>query len=121
MDLPRTHLVVQKSMMTPRTEHSVAQIEQIAGNAAIAEETGPVPTARRVGHLLSCWIACSGRLIKCQLFTIFPLVRDGQCNGTADADFGQTEFGHPYLTDFGQSDFGQTDFGKKKLTDFGQP
>ena len=23
----------------------------------------------------------------------------------ADADFGQTDFGHPYLTDFGQADF----------------
>ena len=39
----------------------------------------------------------------------------------AETDFGQTDFGHPYLTDFGQSDFGQTDFGQKKLTDFGQP
>ena len=40
---------------------------------------------------------------------------------TAETDFGQTDFGHPYLTDFGQSDFGQTDFGQKNLTDFGQP
>ena len=39
----------------------------------------------------------------------------------AETDFDQTDFGHPYLTDFGQSDFGQTDFGQKKLTDFGQP
>ena len=41
--------------------------------------------------------------------------------GIAETDFGQTDFGHPYLTDFGQSDFGQTDFGQKNLTDFGQP
>ena len=38
----------------------------------------------------------------------------------ADADFGQTDFGHPYLTDFGKSDKGQTDFGQTNLTDFGQ-
>ena len=25
----------------------------------------------------------------------------------AETDFGQTDFGHPYLTDFGQTDFGQ--------------
>ena len=30
-----------------------------------------------------------------------------------DADFGQTDFGHPYLTDFGRSDFGQTVWPKK--------
>ena len=30
---------------------------------------------------------------------------------SAETDFGQTDFGHPYLTDFGQ----------KNLTDFGQP
>ena len=30
---------------------------------------------------------------------------------SAETDFGQTDFGHPYLTDFGQ----------KILTDFGQP
>ena len=34
-----------------------------------------------------------------------------------ETDFGQTDFGHRYPTDFGQSDFGQTDFGQ---TDFGQ-
>ena len=28
----------------------------------------------------------------------------------AEADFGQTDFGHPYLTDFGQSDFHQNCF-----------
>ena len=39
---------------------------------------------------------------------------------TADADFGQSDFGHPCLTDFGQSNFGQTDYGQKKLTDFEQ-
>ena len=27
--------------------------------------------------------------------------------GQAETDFGQTDFGHPYLTDFGQTDFGQ--------------
>ena len=26
---------------------------------------------------------------------------------SAETDFGQTDFGHPYLTDFGQTDFGQ--------------
>ena len=26
----------------------------------------------------------------------------------AETDFGQTDFGHLYLTNFGQSDFGQT-------------
>ena len=35
------------------------------------------------------------------------------CEASADAHFGQTDFGHPYVTDFGQSDFGQTDFGPK--------
>ena len=40
---------------------------------------------------------------------------------TAETNFGQTDFGHPYLTDFGQSDFGQTDFGQKILPNFGQP
>ena len=39
----------------------------------------------------------------------------------AETDFGQTDFGHPYLTDFGQSDLGKTDFGQTNLTDFGQP
>ena len=32
-----------------------------------------------------------------------------------ETDFGQSDFGHPYPTDFGQSDFGQSDFGQ---TDF---
>ena len=32
---------------------------------------------------------------------------------TAETDFGQ-DFGHPYLTDFGQTDFGQL---SKVLTD----
>ena len=39
----------------------------------------------------------------------------------ADTDFGQTDFGHPHLTDFGQSDSRQTDFGQTFLTDFAQP
>ena len=34
-----------------------------------------------------------------------------------ETDFGQTDFGNRYPTDFGQTDFGQTDFGQ---TDFGQ-
>ena len=29
-----------------------------------------------------------------------------------ETDFGQTDFGHPYPTDFGQTDFAQTDFGQ---------
>ena len=29
-----------------------------------------------------------------------------------EADFGQSDFGHRYPTDFGQTDFGQTDFGQ---------
>ena len=36
---------------------------------------------------------------------------------SVETDFGQTDFGHRYPTDFGQTDFGQTDFGQ---TDFGQ-
>ena len=35
--------------------------------------------------------------------------RDGQL---VETDFGQTDFGHRYPTDFGQTDFGQTDFGQ---------
>ena len=31
----------------------------------------------------------------------------------AETDFGQTDFGHPYLTDFGQSDFGHPYLAKK--------
>ena len=34
-----------------------------------------------------------------------------------ETDFGQTDFGHRYPTDFGQTDFGQSDFGQ---SDFGQ-
>ena len=30
-----------------------------------------------------------------------------------ETDFGQSDFGHPYPTDFGQTDFGQTDFGHR--------
>ena len=40
---------------------------------------------------------------------------------TAETDFGQTDFGHPYFPTLAKSDFGQTDFGQKNLTDFGQP
>ena len=32
-----------------------------------------------------------------------------------ETDFGQTDFGHRYPTDFGQTDFGQTDFGQNRL------
>ena len=38
-------------------------------------------------------------------------------NRVVETDFGQSDFGHRYPTDFGQSDFGQSDFGQ---TDFGQ-
>ena len=40
--------------------------------------------------------------------------------GLVETDFGQTDFGHRYPTDFGQTDFGQTDFGHRYPTDFGQ-
>ena len=31
---------------------------------------------------------------------------------SVETDFGQSNFGHPYQTDFGQTNFGQTDFGE---------
>ena len=49
-----------------------------------------------------------------------PLPRDISDFIPVDADFGQTDFGHPYWPTLAKSDFGQTDFGPKKLTDFGQ-
>ena len=39
------------------------------------------------------------------------------CWKSVETDFGQSDCGHPYPTDFGQTDFDQTDFGQ---TDFGQ-
>ena len=42
---------------------------------------------------------------------------------SADADFGQSDFGHPYWPTLANSDFGQkhlTDFDHPDLTDFGQ-
>ena len=39
-----------------------------------------------------------------------------------ETDFGQSRFGHPDLTNFGQSDFGQSNFGQSNFgqSDFGQ-
>ena len=57
------------------------------------------------------------------LYLTIPALKPNDLNKTLKhvtgqvADFGQTDFGHPYPTDFGQTDFGQTDFGK---TEFGQ-
>ena len=49
------------------------------------------------------------------------LGQTGDTPGTAETDFGQTDFGHPYFPTLAKSDFGQTDFGQKNLTDFGHP
>ena len=55
-------------------------------------------------------------------FVVRVLLRSGGprriiVDRTVETDFGQTDFGHRYPTDFGQTDFGQTDFGQ---TDLGQ-
>ena len=41
------------------------------------------------------------------LLSNLPFVSSMKIQPQTDADFGQTDFGHPYLTDFGQTDFGQ--------------
>ena len=50
-------------------------------------------------------------------FGLVPLLLLHRPRGWVETDFGQSDFGHPYPTDFGQTDFGQTNFGQ---TDFGQ-
>ena len=49
-------------------------------------------------------------------------VQNSTCASGVETDFGQSDFGHRYPTDFGQSDFGQSDFGQSDFgqTDFGQ-
>ena len=48
----------------------------------------------------------------------WPMLREDNASfdwastGRVETDFGQTDFGHRYPTDFGQTDFGQTDFGQ---------
>ena len=53
---------------------------------------------------------------ECRNPHLLPHIENAEEKGdvSADADFGQSDFGHPYWPTLANSDFGQTDFGQKK-------